>query len=39
MSRLFFSPASRADLNSIVEHISTDNPNAAAGFVKELKER
>jgi toxin ParE1/3/4 len=38
MSRLFFSPVSRRDLSGIFDHIATDNPTAAKGFVRRIKE-
>lgn len=38
MSRLFFSPSAREDLNSIFDHIANDNPTAAGHFVGKLKE-
>jgi toxin ParE1/3/4 len=37
MSRLFFSPVSREDLNGIFDHIAADNPAAAKSFVQRVK--
>jgi toxin ParE1/3/4 len=38
MSRLYFSPSAREDLNQILDHIAQDNPSAAANFVKKIKD-
>jgi toxin ParE1/3/4 len=38
MSRLFFSPSAREDLDDIFDYIVKDNPTAAVRFVGKLKE-
>jgi plasmid stabilization system protein ParE len=38
MSRLFFSPSAREDLDRIFDYIAHDNPTAAGHFVGKLKE-
>jgi toxin ParE1/3/4 len=38
MSRLYFSPSAREDLNRILDHIAQDNPSAAGNFVKRIKD-
>jgi toxin ParE1/3/4 len=38
MSRLFFSPSAREDLDGILDYIAKDNPTAAGRFVGKLKE-
>lgn len=39
MSRVYFSPSARRDLNAIFNHIVKDNPAAAASFVRKLKDK
>jgi toxin ParE1/3/4 len=38
MSRLYFSPSAREDLNRILDHIAQDDPSAAINFVKKIKD-
>lgn len=38
MTRLRFSPSSRRDLIEILDHIAHNNPEAAANFVKKIKD-
>jgi toxin ParE1/3/4 len=39
MSRVYFSPSAKRDLNAIFDHIVKDNPAAAASFVRKLKDQ
>jgi len=38
MSRLYFFPSARKDLDRILDHIAQDNPLAAAIFVTRIKD-
>lgn len=38
MSQLYFSSSARNDLKEVFDYISLDNPSAAVGFLKKLKD-
>lgn len=39
MSRLLFAPLAEQDLHDILEYIAKDDPAAAVGFVRELRDK